>query len=261
MSRMAVGSALILGLLAPTTLVAQQRADTLRAYGPGGPLPALKEAAAVYGAQAGVHIEVTGGPTAQWLERARKDADLIFSGSEHMMSDFIGALEGQIVESSVMPLYLREAAILVRPGNPRRITGFPDLLQPGMRVLVVNGAGQTGLWEDMAGRAGNIEVVRALRRNIVEVAPNSGVAKERWQGDATLDAWIIWTIWQVANRDLADAVAPGSEWTIFRDTGIALTQRGERKQHARRFVDFLLSASGAAIFRKWGWVTADGAPR
>ena len=61
--------------------------ETLRVYGPGGPLPAMKEAAAVFGQVHGIDIHVTGGPTPQWIDHAKPDADLIFSGSEVMMSD------------------------------------------------------------------------------------------------------------------------------------------------------------------------------
>ena len=32
-------------------------------------------------------------------------------------------------------LYLRPVAILVRPGNPKGIRGFRDLLAPGVKVL------------------------------------------------------------------------------------------------------------------------------
>jgi accessory colonization factor AcfC len=153
-------------------------AETLHVYGPGGPLPAMREAAAAFGRRRGVVVEVTAGPTAQWLDRARRDADVIFSGSEHMMTDFVGQLKASdstaIDESTITPLYLRPAAILVRKGNPRRIRRFEDLLNPGVKVLVVQGAGQTGMWEDVAGRTGDIEVVRAFRRNIAAFAPNSG---------------------------------------------------------------------------------------
>ena len=38
-------------------------AETLHVYGPGGPLPAVKEAAAAFGKQAGVTVDVVGGPT------------------------------------------------------------------------------------------------------------------------------------------------------------------------------------------------------
>jgi accessory colonization factor AcfC len=260
-SRAIACTTLVVGSLLIPFAIRAQAVDTLRAYGPGGPLPAMQEAAAAYGAKARVHVEVTGGPADQWLARAKQDADLVFSGSEHMMSDFIRLMDDRIVESTVEPMYLREAAILVRKGNPKGIRGFEDLLQRGVNILVVNGAGQTGLWEDMAGRSGDIATVRAFRRNIRHVAGNSGEAKERWTTDGTLDAWLIWTIWQVANPELADQVAPGPEWSIFRDSGIALTRRGLEREHARGFREFLLSPEGAAIFRKWGWLAPPGGQR
>lgn len=232
-------------------------AETLFVYGPGGPLPAMREAAAAFTRAHGVAVIVTAGPASQWLGRARADADVIYSGSEHMMTDFIGQLHeasaGAIVDSTVTPLYLRPAAILVRKGNPLGIARFEDLLKPGVKVLVVHGAGQTGLWEDVAGRTGNIEVVRAFRNNIGAFAPNSGEARRMWTGDASYDAWLIWNIWQVANPEIADMVPLAPEWLVYRDAGAALTRRGNDRPIAHAFVDYLQSPEGAAVFRRWGW--------
>ena len=90
-------------------------------------------------------------------------------------------------ERSVTPLYLRLSAILVRPGNPKSIRRFEDLLRPGIKVLVVQGAGQTGMWEEMAGRSGDIRTVRSLRSNIGAFAATSGEAKGLWTGDPSFD--------------------------------------------------------------------------
>lgn len=232
--------------------------DTLFVYGPGGPLPAMKEAAAVFGRLNGVTVHVTGGPTPQWIEAARSRADVIYSGSENMMTDFVGAMQGQIDERTIEPLYLRPAAILVRRGNPKRITGFRDLLKPGMRVMVVSGAGQVGMWEDIAGRTGRIETVRAFRRNIAVFAPNSGEARESWQSRSDIDAWLIWSIWWVANRELADMVPVERNLVVYRDAGVAMTTRGRTRPVARRFTEFLRSPQGARIFYKWGWADPTG---
>jgi len=225
----------------------------------------MKEIAIEFGRQHGVHVAVTGGPTQQWLAKARGDADVIFSGAEHMMTDFIkqlgdtsggaGPHPGRIDEATVEPLYLRPVAILVRPGNPKRIHGFEGLLRPGTKVLVVQGAGQTGLWEDVAGRTGDIGVVRAFRRNIGAVAANSAEAKERWVADRSFDAWLIWNIWQVANPTLAEVVPVAERWRIYRDAGVALTVKGRERDTARAFVAFLKSPAGARIFGRWGWKT------
>jgi len=248
-----LGWVLGLGLLL-VAIVPAHAQDAIRAYGPGGPLPALREAAEVFSKANGVTVEVTAGPTPQWLQKAKADADIIFSGAEYMMTDFIKAMEGRIDESTVASLYLRPVAILVRPGNPKGIKGFEDLLAPGVKILVVQGAGQTGLWEDVAGRKGNIQTVRAFRKNIAVYAGNSAEARKAWVETKDLDAWLIWNIWQVANKDLADLVPITEEYQVYRDAGIALTQQGKTKEAARKFVDFVQSPEGAKIFAKWGWM-------
>ena len=236
-------------------------AGPVQVYGPGGPAPAMKEAAAAYRVRTGTEVRVVAGPTGEWLADAKRDADVIYSGSEAMMTDFVKAMEGGIQENTIQPLYLRASNILVRPGNPRRIRGLRDLLRPGLRVLVVQGAGQTGMWEDMAGRTGDIRIVRALRTNIAEFATTSADAKKAWTEDASLDAWIIWGIWQKANPTLADAVTVEEPYRIYRDTGVGLTSRGVGNPDAQRFKDFLASPTGARIFAKWGWITPAVAPR
>lgn len=227
----------------------------LRAYGPGGPAPAMRESAKVFGDRKGIGVEINAGPTTTWKDRAMKDADLIFSGSEYMMTDFLQKdLPGLIDPSTVRSLYLRPSAILVRPGNPKGIQGIRDLAKPGLRILVVQGAGQIGMWEDVAGRTGKVKLVEDLRRNIGFFAPNSAEAKKIWSSDLAYDAWLIWTIWQKENPAAADLINTEPENTIYRSCGIGFTNRSERKALAKEFADFLQSAEGQEIFNKWGWL-------
>ena len=227
--------------------------DTLYVYGPGGPAPAMKEAAAAFEKETGTKVEVTAGPTPKWLGKAKNDADLIFSGSETMMTDFVYAMEDQLSHQQVTPLYLRPLSILVRPGNPRHIKGLKDIIKPGIKVLVVNGAGQNGVWEDMAGRKGDVRTVTALRNNIVAYSKNSAEAKQTWIDNKDIDVWLIWNIWQVSNPQLADVVPIERDYVIYRDTGIAITKRAENKPSAQAFAQFLVSPAGARIFTRWGW--------
>ena len=231
------------------------QAETLRVYGPGGPAPAMKEAAEVFSQKTKNKVEVTAGPTPQWIDTAKRDADLIFSGAENMMTDFVGAMEGRISDADVLPLYLRPMAMLVRPGNPKKIADVKDLLKPGLKVLVVNGSGQAGAWEDIAGRKGDIKTVRTLRKNIVSYAKNSGEAKQTWIDRPEIDVWLIWNVWQVASPTLADVVDIAPEYAIYRDAGVVVTTQGKTKPAAQQFIEFLQGPEGARIFKKWGWKT------
>lgn len=240
-------------LLSTMCLTPASAAEALFVYGPGGPAPAMKEAAAAFEKQTGTRVELIVGPTPSWIGKAQESADVIYSGSETMMTDLTVAMGGRIVEQTIVPLYLRPLAILVRPGNPKRIKGVNDIVQPGIRILVVNGAGQNGVWEDMAGRKGDIEMVRAMRTNIASYAPNSALARQAWIDHPDIDVWLIWNIWQVANPALADLVPIEPDYAIYRDAGVGLTLQGTRKPAAKAFVAFLRSPEGAQIFKKWGW--------
>jgi accessory colonization factor AcfC len=245
-----IGLAATVGL-APSVSFAD---EVVNVYGPGGPAPAMKEAAKTFGDVHHVTVNVVAGPTPQWVDRAKGDADVVYSGAENMMSDFAKALPGAFDLKDVEPLYLRPVAILVRPGNPKHIAGFRDLLRPGIKVLAVAGAGQTGLWEDVAGRTGDIGMVRAFRHNLMlPEAANSAIARTVWTEQPDIDAWLIWNIWQVANPDLAQLVAMDEPFRIYRDAGVVLTHRGEHEAMAKAFVAYLASPAGAAIFEKWGW--------
>lgn len=252
--------ALALPLAALATAPAHRRAiaaEPVRTYGPGGPAPAMRAAAQAFRQATGIAAEVTAGPTPQWAERARADADLIFSGAEYMMSDFLAQFREQVDAATVATLYLRPAALLVRKGNPRGFAGLRDLLArpPGQsRLIATQGAGQVVMWEDIAGRTGEVALVRAMRERIAFLAPNSGVALQEWRArPEAYDAWLIWNIWQVANPDDADLVEIEEPLRIWRSTGTVLTRRGSAREEARRFAAFLAGPEGAAIFRRFGW--------
>jgi accessory colonization factor AcfC len=251
--RALLNAVLFIAVMLANSLACAQAQD-LRVYGPGGPEPAIREAAQQFEAAHGIKIDVTAGPTGKWIDAAKADADLIYSGSETMMTDFMNAMEGELLAATVVPLYLRASAILVRPGNPKHIKGFSDLLAPGVKILIVNGAGQNGLWEDIAGREGKMETVKALRSNIAIYAKTSGDARQIWITDRSIDVWLTWTIWQGDDPGLAEIIAIEPELRIYRDAGIALTRRGQDKATAKEFIKFLESPAAAAIFQKRGWI-------
>jgi len=110
---------------------------SLHVYGPGGPAPAMSEAGQVFSKKKGISVEVTTGPTAVWEGQALLDADLIFSGAEHMMTDFVQKdLPDLIDPATIRTLYLRPSAILVRPGG-RMSWVAPAALSWSMQCVVI----------------------------------------------------------------------------------------------------------------------------
>lgn len=246
-----LGSQLLLAFVLFTG--ASAASAQLHVYGPGGPAPAIKEAASAFQRETGLHVVVTSGPTPQWIEKARSDADIVYSGSDTMMTDFVRQLPGKLRQEDVQALYDRPAAILVRKGNPKRIRGFRDLARSGLKVMVVEGAGQDGLWEDLAGRAGGIVFHRRFRSRIVNFARNSGEARTAWSADPSIDAWVIWNIWQLENQSLADLVPIEPDIILHRPMTVAVTTTTLQRSAALRFQQFLEAPSGSRIFRRHGW--------
>ena len=230
-----------------------QNATTINVYGPGGPSPAMTECANTFSGLSGANVVVTFGPTSQWMQAALSNADLFYSGSENMMTDFTSMFSGQIDQATVDPIYVRTAIIMVHPGNPKRIKDFYDLLRPGVTVMIVQGSGQTGLWEDIAGRTGDVAIIRALRRNIVAFEPDTATAHGVWNAPNPPDAWIALASEHGAHPDESEAITLQQNLLIIRDAGIALTKAGESKQLATMFYNFVHSPAGAAIFKRWGW--------
>ncbi|UCG87847.1 MAG: substrate-binding domain-containing protein [Gemmatimonadota bacterium] len=243
--------------LGPMAAADASAQEVLRVYGAVGPSPAIEEAAMVFANRNDVQVKVVSGPRHIWRDKAVVDADLIFSDADFMMSEYVRSLGLQIDQDSITPLYLRPSAIVARPGNPKGITDLPDLVRPGMNVMVVNAAGHIGLWEDMAGKLEDIRTIRALRKNIVVFATDGDEALKMWKLRDDIDAWITWNTWQMPLRGRAHIVVPSRTYRVLRQCSIALTARGLSKPLARKLIDFLVSAEAATIFSTWGWVAPE----
>lgn len=165
---------LFLSLFAAAALNAE-----ILVYGPGGPAPVLKELAKQFEAKSGEKVIVNAGPTPKWIKQAKMDADIIYSGNTSMMDGFVKAMSKQIKIQDVQVLNARGSGMIVRANNPKKIKKFEDLLKDGVNVMVVDGAGQVGLYEDMALKTGKIENLEKLRKNIKVYAKNSKVSAEK----------------------------------------------------------------------------------
>lgn len=240
------------GLFLATTILYAQR-DTLYIYGPGGPYPPMNELAKKFESKNDIKIIVTKGPADNWIQQAKSNAHLIYSGSEFMMTNFLYQLAEEVNNKDVEPLYLRKSGLLVRPGNPKELKKLDDLLSPGLKILVVNGSGLTGVWEDIMGQTRDVTKLKALRHNICYNTKNSAEAKRIWIEHPEVDVWITWNIWQKANAELADFIELEDKYTLYRDFGVAITEKGKRSKYSQVFLNYLVSNEAKPVFKKWGW--------
>ncbi|MFK9093059.1 extracellular solute-binding protein [Bacillus salipaludis] len=222
----------------------------IRVYGPGGPLGPMKEAAEKFTAETGIKVVVMAGPESNWIDSAKQDADIIFGGSEYMLRSFMLSYPGMINENSLKELYPRAAGILVRKGNPKKIHSLDDLTKSGVKIIDVNGAGQLGLWEDLAGRKGQIE---GISQNIDISVKSSAEAIELWKSNSKLDAWITYESWHYRLKDVTELVELPEAEKLYRGTPIALTTITDSKKDSQRFVDYLKTESSHEVFQRWGW--------
>jgi accessory colonization factor AcfC len=240
----------IITLALSFALFANAQPDTLFVYGPGGPQAPMEECAKIFSKNMLIPVKIIAGPETNWIDQAKQNADLVFGGAEYMLTQFAVQHPGLIDSSTRTELYKRAAGILVRKGNPKKITSLKDLTKPGVRILNVNGAGQLGLWEDIAGKQ---NLIGGIQKNILRSFPNTGAAVNAWKTDNSYDAIIIYSSWYYRLKDVSQLVKIRESQTVYRGTPIAITNITNQKKEARQFIQFLLSNEGHLIFKKWGW--------
>ncbi|MCX4026486.1 substrate-binding domain-containing protein [Endozoicomonas sp. SM1973] len=233
----------------------QPKDGVVTVFGPGGPHTALIRAGNAFQAKTGNKVEVVFGPEYKWTERAQKSADIIFGSSEQSMTAFTENYKF-FDEKNVEPIYIRPAVIIVKKGNPKKISGFQDLLKPGVKVVVTEGKGVyntsgTGVWEDVAGRLGKLDDVKKLRSNIISYEKGSGASFRAFK-EKQADAWITWAHWALNHTDKTDYVEIEPERRIYRDMNIAISTKADKE--ATEFAEFLKSKEALKIFKSEGWI-------
>ncbi len=227
----------------------------VKLYGAGGPHTAFKKVADVWMKKTGKRVEIIAGPEHTWSARAQSDADILWGTSEQSMTAFLETYK-TFSSEQVEPIYIRPTIIAVKAGNPKNINHFEDLLQDGVRIVVTEGAGVsntsgTGTWEDVAGRLGRLEDIRAFRRNIVAFGKGSGASLKAFK-DLNADAWITWPDWPVTYPDVLEAIPLPPERQIWRDVNVALSPHADPE--ATLFLDFLVTEEAQALMKTEGWI-------
>ena len=248
-------------VLSSTTLIANEatpkyepRDGVINLYGAGGPHTAFIRVGKIFTKKTGIPVKVNFGPEHKWTQNAKKNADIMWGTAEQAMTAFLENYK-EFSSNDVMPIFIRRAVIAVQKGNPKHIKGFNDLIKPGMKVVVTEGAGVyntsgTGVWEDVAGRLGSLNDVKAFRKNIIDFAKGSGASFRAFKGKKA-DGWITWSHWPLTHPNNAEIVELSKQRVIYRDLTIVTNNKADPE--TAKFIKFLNGKEALKIFESEGW--------
>ena len=165
-----------------------------------------------------------------------------------------GQYKGMVTDSVVV--------LVVRKGNPKHITGWSDLVKPGIKVVTPNVfSSGSAKWNLMAAYGSQIkqgktpaealDFVKAVLKNTVAQPESGSKATEAFVG-GTGDVLISYENEamkaQQAGEDV-DYVTP--DQTILIENPVAVTKNAP--EAAKKFVDFLYSDAAQKTFAKFGY--------
>jgi molybdate transport system substrate-binding protein len=160
-----------------------------------------------------------------------------------------GAVDSNTIKSGAYMI----PVIGVAKGNPQNIRTLADLTRPGLKVALTRPETTLlGKYAPEIFQKAGIE--QAVNKNVVTYAPRPDALLTRIiMGQ--VDAGIIWHFYQVTAGDRIDIVwIPAEQLTGIGEIKVAVTTYSTHPESAQKFIDFMQSAEGKEIFRKYGYI-------
>ena len=224
--------------------------------------PAMEATAADYEREDGGRVEFRFGNSAHALAAAdlTRDGDLFLPADD----SYVRAAGAKGLVAAVHPLARMRVVVLARPGNPRGIARFADLLDPGLKLGQANpdGAAVGKVTRDHLTRAGTWDALRANTRVLHTTVTEAANAVQLGSDDAALvwDAVAANYLGRAGETDLAVVRLPELDGAIGRVELAVLTTAAD-PEAARRFARFVASpAGGQRRFRAAGFTDLEPGP-
>lgn len=232
---------------APPAADAARTGNALHLYCGAGIRPPVAEAIEAFEKQTGVSVrcDYAGSGTLLSNIRAARRGDLYLPGE----SEYVDRAQELGLVASRRDVCYWVPVILVAKGNPKAIQSLADLAKPGIRL---------GLGNPEACAIGQVSG-KLFEKN--QVPPDAIKANTKVQTLTVnelgmqvklgqLDAAIVWDAIAAYYADSADAVAIPRAQNIVSRVAICVLNASANRQAAERFVDFLASDAGKAIFAR-----------
>jgi len=247
-------SIILLYLLCSFTLSPASDLDRrLLVYVGAASKPPAEEAARLFETKTGIKVDLNVGGSGTILSQMKltRKGDVYFPGSSDYME--IAKRDGVVYPETEVRIVYLVPSINVRRGNPKNIRSLKDLTRPGLKVAIANpenvcvGAYAVEIIEKQFSKAEKA----AFRKNIVNYAESC----EKTANIVALnmvDAVLGWSVFEHWDPERIETVRLKAE-DIIRVGYIsaAVSVYTKDRALAQRFIDFLLSPEGKAIYRKY----------
>ncbi|MFB3881340.1 MAG: molybdate ABC transporter substrate-binding protein [Armatimonadota bacterium] len=213
--------------------------------------PSLEAKAAYEKAHPDVQIDITFGGSGTILQQMMLEevGDIYMPGSDDFM-DKAEEKKAVIPQTRKIVCYL-VPTICVQHGNPKKIRSLTDLARPGITVgLAKPGAVCLGdASEAVLTKAGLLEKVK---KNVITYAASCEHTQQLVQlGE--VDAVIGWDAFKSWAPDQIDLVKIDPKYLRVHNIPAAVAVYSQQRPAAERFIAFLTSKQGKAIFAKHGY--------
>jgi molybdate transport system substrate-binding protein len=219
----------------------------------------MEEAAVAFEQETGIHVFLNFGGSGTMLSQMQvsQSGDLYIPGSPDYMQ--IAFADNVVDADTVCIVSYLVPAILVQAGNPSNIRQLSDLAREGIEIGIGNPeAVCVGLY------AYEVFEYNGL---LEEIEPNIVTHAESCSKTATLVAlksvdailgWRVFSEW----HDTVDVVylEPQQIPRLSYIPG-AVSRFANDSESAQKFLDFLVSTDGQAIFGKWGYIATESEAR
>jgi molybdate transport system substrate-binding protein len=228
-----------------------QEAESIMVGAGAGLKPALDPIGQLFTSKTGIKVEYSYLCSAMVLTNMQltRTGDVMVPGSQHYMDL---AIEKEVIDpKSVAIAGYMIPVIGVPKGNPQNIQKLEDLARPGLKV---------GVGEEEALAVGRLTAKMLKEQGLYEdvmknVVLTGGSASKLMLPLAmgNLDAEINWMATCLAFKDKVDMIKIDPKKLKYSVAPIGMTTYTKKKEAARKYLEFVESEEGSAIFKEHGF--------
>ncbi|MCX8083469.1 MAG: molybdate ABC transporter substrate-binding protein [Calditerrivibrio sp.] len=248
---MRIRLSLIFVLILLTTAVYAK--ETITIFAGAASKPPTEEVAKLFEKKTGIKVDIIFGGSGYVLSQMElsKTGDLYFPGSSDYME--VAKKKGLILADTERYVVYLVPAINVQKGNPKKITSLKDLTKHGIKVAIANPEGVcVGSYAvEIVEKFLNKKEKEQFRKNIINYTESCEKTATAISLKA-VDAVIGWSVFEHWDSNRIETIKLKKDEILrIGYIPIAVTKYSKNKDLALRFIDFLTSEEGKAIFRKY----------